>query len=84
MVEERCSWPLLMSLWQFPRFSATQYALLSGVYALSESILRRSWLAEQVGWPSFFLFTAWRPWPAFSLADAATHPLEGQRRDRRV
>jgi len=46
---------LLMSLCN-PRFSATQYALLSGVYALSRSILAApaGVVAEQVGWPSFF------------------------------
>ncbi|APD49506.1 MFS transporter [Synechococcus sp. SynAce01] len=59
---------LLMSLCN-PRFSATQYALLSGVYALSRSILAApaGVVAEQVGWPSFFLFTALAALPAFLL-----------------
>jgi PAT family beta-lactamase induction signal transducer AmpG len=49
---------LLMSLCN-PRFSATQYALLSGVYALSRSVLsaQAGFVAEGVGWSSFFLLT---------------------------
>jgi PAT family beta-lactamase induction signal transducer AmpG len=59
---------LLMSLCN-PRFSATQYALLSGVYALSRSVLAApaGVVAEQVGWPSFFLFTVAAALPAFLL-----------------
>ena len=59
---------LLMSLCN-PRFSATQYALLSGVYAMSRSILSApaGVVAERVGWPSFFLFTVAAAIPAFLL-----------------
>jgi PAT family beta-lactamase induction signal transducer AmpG len=59
---------LLMSLCN-PRFSATQYALLSGIYALSRSVLsgQSGFLAEAVGWSSFFLLTAAASLPAFML-----------------
>ncbi|MEB3262808.1 MAG: MFS transporter [Synechococcus sp.] len=59
---------LLMSLCN-PRFSATQYALLSGIYAMSRSILSApaGVVAERVGWPSFFLFTAIAAVPGFLL-----------------
>jgi PAT family beta-lactamase induction signal transducer AmpG len=59
---------LLMSLCN-PRFSATQYALLSGVYAMSRSILSApaGVVAERVGWPSFFLFTVAAAIPGFLL-----------------
>jgi len=59
---------LLMSLCN-PRFSATQYALLSGVYAMSRSLLSApaGVLAERVGWPAFFLFTVAASIPAFLL-----------------
>ena len=59
---------LLMSLCN-PRFSATQYALLSGVYALSRSLLsgQAGFVAEGVGWSSFFLLTAASALPAFLL-----------------
>lgn len=59
---------LLMSLCN-PRFSATQYALLSGVYALSRSVLsgQAGFLAEGVGWGSFFLLTVASSLPAFLL-----------------
>ena len=59
---------LLMSLCN-PRFSATQYALLSGVYAMSRSLLPApaGVLAERVGWPDFFLFTVAASIPAFLL-----------------
>ena len=59
---------LLMSLCN-PRFSATQYALFSGVYALSRSVLAApaGVVAERVGWPSFFLFTVAAALPAFLL-----------------
>jgi PAT family beta-lactamase induction signal transducer AmpG len=64
---------LLMSLCN-PRFSATQYALLSGVYALSRSILSgpAGFLAEWVGWSSFFLLTALASLPAFLLMTRLT------------
>ena len=59
---------LLMSLCN-PRFSATQYALLSGVYAMSRSVLAApaGVVAERVGWPAFFLFTVAAAIPAFVL-----------------
>jgi PAT family beta-lactamase induction signal transducer AmpG len=49
---------LLMSLCN-PRFSATQYALFSGVYAMSRSLLAApaGVVAERAGWPTFFLIT---------------------------
>jgi PAT family beta-lactamase induction signal transducer AmpG len=49
---------LLMSLCN-PRYSATQYALFSGVYALSRSLLAApaGFLAQAVGWSSFFALT---------------------------
>jgi PAT family beta-lactamase induction signal transducer AmpG len=64
---------LLMSLCN-PRFSATQYALLSGVYALSRSVLSgpAGFLAEGVGWGSFFLLTALASLPAFLLMTRLT------------
>ncbi|WP_411868357.1 AmpG family muropeptide MFS transporter [Vulcanococcus limneticus] len=59
---------LLMSLCN-PRFSATQYALLSGVYAMSRSLLSApaGLVAERVGWPGFFLLTVLAAVPALLL-----------------
>ncbi|MFN6345789.1 MAG: MFS transporter [Cyanobium sp.] len=59
---------LLMSLFD-PDFSATQYALLSGVYALSRSLLSvpAGVLAERLGWPPFFLLAALGSLPGFIL-----------------
>ena len=59
---------LLMSLCN-PRFSATQYALLSGIYALSRSLLSApaGLVAGNVGWPMFFLATAAAAIPSFLL-----------------
>jgi len=59
---------LLMGLCN-PRFSATQYALLSGVYAFSRTLLAlpSGWLATQVGWSAYFLATALAAVPAFLL-----------------
>lgn len=64
---------LLMSLCN-PRFSATQYALLSGVYALSRSILsgQAGFVAEGVGWSTFFLLTVASSLPAFLLMTRLT------------
>lgn len=64
---------LLMSLCN-PRFSATQYALLSGVYALSRSLLSgpAGFLAEGVGWTPFFLLSAAAGLPAFLLMTRLT------------
>jgi PAT family beta-lactamase induction signal transducer AmpG len=69
---------LLMSLCN-PRFSATQYALLSGVYALSRSILsgQAGFVAEGVGWSTFFLLTVASSLPAFLLMTRLT-PWNGQ------
>jgi PAT family beta-lactamase induction signal transducer AmpG len=59
---------LLMSLCN-PRFSATQYALFSGVYALSRSVLAApaGFLAESLGWSSFFALTLVAAVPTFLL-----------------
>ncbi len=48
----------LMSLCN-PRFSATQYALLSSVFALANVVLAAPTgaVAERLGWPGFFLMT---------------------------
>ncbi len=69
---------LLMSLCN-PRFSATQYALLSGVYALSRSLLAApaGLVAERVGWSSFFLLTVAAAAPGFLLL-ARLAPWHGQ------
>ncbi|MFN9661503.1 MAG: AmpG family muropeptide MFS transporter [Cyanobacteriota bacterium] len=69
---------LLMSLCN-PRFSATQYALLSGVYALSRSILsgQAGFVAEGVGWSVFFLLTVASALPAFLLMTRLT-PWNGR------
>lgn len=59
---------LLMSLCN-PRFSATQYALLSGIYAMSRSLLSApaGVVAERVGWSSFFLLSVLASLPALLL-----------------
>jgi PAT family beta-lactamase induction signal transducer AmpG len=64
---------LLMSLCN-PRFSATQYALLSGVYALSRSLLAApaGFVASEVGWSRFFLYTVVAALPAFILMSRLT------------
>lgn len=69
---------LLMSLCN-PRFSATQYALLSGVYALSRSLLSgpAGFLAEGVGWSGFFVLSALAALPAFLLMVRLT-PWNGE------
>jgi PAT family beta-lactamase induction signal transducer AmpG len=69
---------LLMSLCN-PRFSATQYALLSGVYALSRSLLAApaGLVAERLGWSGFFLATAAAALPALLLMVRLT-PWNGQ------
>lgn len=69
---------LLMSLCN-PRFSATQYALLSGVYALSRSLLsgQAGFVAEGVGWSSFFLLTVVSSLPALLLMGWLT-PWNGE------
>ena len=69
---------LLMSLCN-PRFSATQYALLSGVYALSRSLLSgpAGFVAEGVGWSAFFVLSALAALPAFLLMVRLT-PWSGE------
>jgi PAT family beta-lactamase induction signal transducer AmpG len=59
---------LLMSLCN-PRYSATQYALFSGVYALSRSVLAApaGFVAAAVGWTSFFALTLAAAVPSFLL-----------------
>ncbi len=58
----------LMSLCN-PRFSATQYALLSSLMAVSRDILvaPAGKLAEQTGWPLFFLLTLVAAVPGLAL-----------------
>jgi PAT family beta-lactamase induction signal transducer AmpG len=62
-----------------PRFSATQYALLSGIYALSRSLLSlpAGILTERVGWSSFFVLSALAALPAFLLMVRLT-PWNGE------
>lgn len=59
---------LLMSLCN-PRFSATQYALLSSIYAISRTLLAlpSGWLAARIGWSDYFVVTALSSLPAFVL-----------------
>ncbi len=72
---------LLMSLCN-PRFSATQYALLSGVYAMSRSVLAApaGVVAERAGWPTFFLLTVVAALPAFLLMSRITPWNEAEAR----
>jgi PAT family beta-lactamase induction signal transducer AmpG len=64
---------LLMSLCN-PRYSATQYALFSGVYALSRSLLAApgGFLAGMVGWDHYFLFTVVAAVPSLLLLAVLT------------
>ena len=59
---------LLMSLCN-PRFSAAQYALLSGIYALSRSLLSTpgGFVASTVGWSTFFGLTVAAAVPSLLL-----------------
>jgi len=59
---------LLMSLCN-PRYSATQYAVFSGVYAISSKVLAApsGLMVKLVGWEHFFLLTAASAVPAFLL-----------------
>lgn len=59
---------LLMSLCN-PRFSATQYALLSSIYALSRTLLAlpSGWLASRLGWSHYFVVTALAAVPSLLL-----------------
>lgn len=58
----------MMSL-STPRFAATQYALLSSVYALGRDLLPSpaGEIAERTGWPLFFLITIGAAVPALLL-----------------
>jgi PAT family beta-lactamase induction signal transducer AmpG len=57
-----------------PRYSATQYALFSGVYALSRSLLAApgGFLAGMVGWDHYFLFTVVAAVPSLLLLAVLT------------
>lgn len=72
---------LLMSLCN-PRFSATQYAVFSGVYAISSKVLGApsGVLVKLMGWEHFFLFTAITAVPAFLLMQVLTPWDEDQAR----
>ncbi|MFM8526187.1 MAG: AmpG family muropeptide MFS transporter [Cyanobacteriota bacterium] len=72
---------LLMSLCN-PRFSATQYAVFSGVYAISSKVLGApsGVLVKLMGWEHFFLFTAIAAVPAFLLMQILTPWKETQAR----
>ncbi len=52
-----------------PRFSATQYALLSSLVAVSREVIASpaGVLAERMGWSSFFLFTFFAALPGLLL-----------------
>ncbi|MEB3271751.1 MAG: MFS transporter [Synechococcus sp.] len=69
---------LLMSLCN-PRYSATQYAVFSGVYAISSKVLSApsGLLVKLVGWEHFFLLTAASAVPAFLLMTVLT-PWNGE------
>ncbi|MEY3735510.1 MAG: hypothetical protein RLZZ624_569 [Cyanobacteriota bacterium] len=64
---------LLMSLCN-PRFSATQYAVFSGVYAISSKVMGAAsgFLVKLAGWEHFFLFTVVSAVPAFLLMQVLT------------
>lgn len=64
---------LLMSLCN-PRYSATQYAVFSGVYAISSKVLAApsGLLVKLAGWEHFFLLTAAAAVPAFLLMTVLT------------
>jgi PAT family beta-lactamase induction signal transducer AmpG len=72
---------LLMSLCN-PRFSATQYALLSGVYAVSSKVLAApsGLIVKLLGWEHFFLLSAAASVPAFLLMVLVTPWGEDQAR----
>jgi MFS transporter, PAT family, beta-lactamase induction signal transducer AmpG len=56
-----------------PRFSATQYALLSSLIAIGRDVLASpsGWIASKTGWPMFFLFTAAAVLPGLALLRVA-------------
>ena len=57
-----------------PRYSATQYAVFSGVYAISSKVLAApsGLLVKLAGWEHFFLLTAASAIPAFLLMTILT------------
>jgi PAT family beta-lactamase induction signal transducer AmpG len=52
-----------------PRFSATQYALLSSMMAMGRYVLAApsGWIASKTGWPTFFLLTAAAVLPGLAI-----------------
>jgi PAT family beta-lactamase induction signal transducer AmpG len=56
-----------------PRFSATQYALLSSLIAIGRDVLASpsGWIASKTGWPMFFLLTAAAVLPGLALLRVA-------------
>lgn len=52
-----------------PRYTATQYALFSSMYALPGKLLEGAsgFIAEQTGWPLFFVYTASMSLPGLVL-----------------
>ena len=50
-------------------YTATQYALLTSLMALSRTVLSSGagWLAEQMGWPEFFVVTTLAAMPGLML-----------------
>ncbi|MCP9849171.1 AmpG family muropeptide MFS transporter [Cyanobium sp. Morenito 9A2] len=72
---------LLMSLCN-PRFSATQYAVFSGVYAVSSKVLAApsGLLVKLTSWEHFFLLSAAAAVPAFLLMAVVTPWGESQAR----
>ena len=64
---------LLMSLCN-PRFSASQYAIFSGVYALSRSVLSApsGFLVDQTGWSTFFALSIAAAIPSLLLMTIVT------------
>ncbi len=72
----------LMSLCN-PRFSATQYALLSSLLAVGSNLVAASagWLAEFLGWPLFFAFTMAAALPGLLLLSWAFPPTSNLHQD---
>jgi PAT family beta-lactamase induction signal transducer AmpG len=63
-----------------PRFSATQYALLSSIVALGRDVLASpaGKLAETLGWSGFFLFTFGAALPALALLPLFTRKTDAR------
>jgi PAT family beta-lactamase induction signal transducer AmpG len=60
--------------WCYRRLAAARCALRSGVYALSRSLLAApaGFVASEVGWSRFFLYTVAAAVPAFLLMTRLT------------